>query len=131
MRYCLQHLRCWHIPDTGRLKVSVSQNAVESTAAADFAELKTSNDDYDDDQTVDPNEFAKLVKNLSNSLNSSSLHHSAMEQYSNLSKDLKSKLLIGLDDVDSAENLLNEYKEKVKFIKSYEPSFSRCVSYNK
>ena len=62
---------------------------------------------------------------------SSSLHHSAMEQYSNLSKDLKSKLLIGLDDVDSAENLLNEYKEKVKFIKSYEPSFSRCVSYNK
>ncbi len=62
---------------------------------------------------------------------SSSLHHSAMEQYSNLGKDLKSKLLIGVDDIESAENLLNEYKEKVKFIKSYEPSFSRCVSYNK
>ena len=59
---------------------------------------------------------------------SSSMHHSAMEQYSNLGKDLRTKLLTGINDLDSAKNLLEGSKDKVKFIKSYEPSFSRCVS---
>ena len=55
----------------------------------------------------------------------SSIYHSASGQYSDIKKDLTTKLKLGFSDLDDIEETQRLYNEKVKFINSYAPHFSR------
>ena len=55
----------------------------------------------------------------------SSVYHSASGQYSDLKNDLITKLKLGFSDLDDIEDTQRLYNEKVKFINSYAPHFSR------
>lgn len=56
-----------------------------------------------------------------------SLHHSARGQFSDLNKDLVTKLRLGFSNLDDITDTLTVFNEKVKFINAYAPHFNRCV----
>ena len=57
----------------------------------------------------------------------SSLHNTAKGQFSDLYKDLYNKLIVGFNSKNEIEEVLRLYNEKVKFINSYAPPYSRCI----